>query len=77
MKITWRSESGKSEYHYGDIEGSKVTAQIGRSTNAGQYVWSIFHSDIGCALYGDVECSLGEAKEKAQSWVDQWVRPPH
>lgn len=77
MKITWRRENEKSEYYYGDIHGSKVTAQIGRSTNAGRYVWSMFHTDIGCALYGDVESTLDEAKAKAQAWVDQWVKPPH
>jgi hypothetical protein len=74
MTITWRRADGKSEYYYGEIEGSKVTAQIGRSTNAGRYVWTVFHADIGCAIFGDEEPSLDDAKQKTQAWVDQWVK---
>jgi hypothetical protein len=74
MTITWRRSDGRSEYYYGDIAGSKVTAQIGRSTNAGQYVWTMFHEDIGCAIYGDEAGSLEDAKRGAQAWVNQWVK---
>ena len=74
MTITWQRDSGKSEYYYGVIEGSKVTSQIGQSTNVGLYVWTIFHQDIKCAVFGDEEASLDEAKAKAQEWVDLWVK---
>jgi hypothetical protein len=74
MLIDWRRDSGKSEYYYGEIPSSKVTAQIGRSTNAGRYIWTIFHEDIGCAIVGSEEPSLEEAKVKAQEWVDLWVK---
>jgi hypothetical protein len=74
MTITWRRADGASDYFFGAIEGSKVTAQIGNSTNAGRYVWSVFHDDIGCAIFGGEEASLEGAKQQAQAWVEQWVR---
>jgi hypothetical protein len=74
MTITWRRADWTSEYYYGEIVGSKVTAQIGRSTNAGHYVWTVFHVDIGCAIFGDESASLDEAKQNTQVWVDQWVK---
>jgi hypothetical protein len=74
MNITWRPADGKSDYYYGDIVGSKVTAQIGRSTTAGRYVWTVFHDDIGCAIFGDEAGSLDEAQRESQAWVNQWVK---
>ncbi|WFB35099.1 hypothetical protein P3T73_13790 [Kiritimatiellota bacterium B12222] len=74
MNIAWRMTDGKSEYYYGDIEGSKVSSQIGRSTNQGMYSWAMFHEDIGCAIFGGETDSLNSAKSEAQSWVKQWVK---
>jgi len=52
MTIEWRQADGRSEYVYGDIAGSKVSAQVGRSTKPGHFMWVMFHEDIRCAIYG-------------------------
>jgi len=39
------------------------------------YIWTVFHPDIKCAIWGD-ECETVEvAKEQAWQWVVQWVVP--
>jgi len=74
MKVVWRTSVGRSEYYYGDIAGSKVSSQIGRSTNAGKYVWMMFHEDIKYSIAGEEAGTLEEAKLQVQEWVDFWVK---
>jgi hypothetical protein len=51
-----------------------VTVQIGKSKNKGKYVWSIYHPDIKCAIWGDESVSLDSAKKEAIQWIEQWVK---
>ena len=74
MQIQWQRADGRSEYYYGTIDGSPVSSQIGQSTNAGRYVWNMFHADIKCTIYGEESETLDAAKQAAQQWVEQWVR---
>lgn len=68
----FHTSTKKNDYHYFSTDRS-VTVQIGRSTNAGKYVWSVFHPDIKCAIWGGETDSLESAKEEADQWVLQWV----
>lgn len=74
MALFHQSTDQRNDYHYFTSDRS-VTAQIGKSTNAGQYVWTVYHPDIKCAIWGG-ECeSIESAKKEAEEWILQWVRP--
>ncbi|MCL2310521.1 MAG: hypothetical protein FWC42_09710 [Proteobacteria bacterium] len=62
----------RNDYHYYRTDRS-VTVQIGRSVNAGQYVWSVYHPEIRCAIWGGESPSLEMAEKEASEWVLQWV----
>lgn len=74
--LTLESEraAGKSFYFYG-ATGSRFSAQIGESTNAGLFVWTIFHSDFKFAVYGGEVSSADQAKSAAQDWLDFHAKP--
>ncbi len=61
MSLIHISSHEKNDYHYFSTD-RVVTVQIGRSTNAGKYIWTIFHPDIICAIWGDEADSLEAAK---------------
>ena len=65
----------KNDYHYFSTDRS-VTVQIGQSTNKGKYLWSVYHPDIKCAVWGDETETIQSAKEEAAKWIVQWVEPP-
>ena len=62
----------KNDYHYFSTDRT-VTVQIGRSTNPGLYVWSIYHPDIKCAIWGGESKSIESAKKEAGNCVITWV----
>ena len=64
----------RDDYHYFQTDRS-VTVQIGRSTNAGRYVWCIFHPDFRGAIWGDESESFGAAKTAAEAWITHNVVP--
>jgi hypothetical protein len=74
MALIHTSSNEKDDYHYFSTD-RVVTVQIGKSTNADKYVWVIFHPDIKCAIWGGETNSLEAAKDEAEQWILQWVKP--
>lgn len=72
MKLEHEKTNKRDDYHY-FISDHIVTVQIGKSTNKGKYIWSIFHPDIKCAIWGDESDSLELAKKDATEWIINWV----
>ena len=72
MKLIHEKTNERDDYHYFSSD-LKATVQIGRSTNEGKYIWSIFHPDIKCSIWGDESESFELAKEDALRWIMQWV----
>jgi len=68
MEITWTKSEEKYEYYYGTTN-SKFSAQIGCSTEPGEYVWMIFHADSNVCQYGDSETSIEKAKQAVCKWL--------
>ena len=76
MTLNWKREDGvKYEYYYGST-GYAFSAQIGRSTNAGKYCWSVFHTDFRYGVWGGEVASVDEAKSEAQKWLDDNAKAP-
>jgi len=64
--------SPKDDFHYYTSD-RKVTVQIGKSTNKGLYIWTVFHPDIKCAIWGEESKSIEAALDAANAWILQWV----
>ena len=74
MTLIHERTSQRDDYNYYRTDRS-VTVQVGRSTNAGKFVWSVHHPDIKCAIWGGECSSLSAAEKEASEWVLQWVNP--
>jgi hypothetical protein len=74
MPLTLSKSVERDDYHYFTTDRA-ATVQVGRSTNAGKYVWAVFHPDVKCAIWGGESDSLEAAKAEAGAWVSDWVRP--
>jgi hypothetical protein len=73
MKLILDKSNKRDDYHYFSCSRN-VTVQIGKSTNKGKYVWSIFHPDIKYAIWGNESDSMEMAKQEAIEWITQWVK---
>jgi hypothetical protein len=69
MKIDWTKADRHYEYYYGKTD-SRFTAQVGLSTNAGKYVWTIFHEDFRYCVYGGESGSVADAQRMAVEWLE-------
>ena len=74
LKLDWRQQSEKDDYWYGDT-GSRFSAQIGKSTDAGLYMWTIFHDDFCYSIHGEEFDSVKEAMVQAQAWIGANAKP--
>jgi hypothetical protein len=74
MTLHWRQQSEKNDYWYGTT-GTRFSAQIGKSTNAGLYMWMIFHEDFCYSIYGEEVASVKAAMAQAQAWLDANAKP--
>jgi len=76
MPLIHEKSDDRNDYHHFTTD-TVVTVQVGRSTNKGQYIWSVYHPDIKCAIWGDESESIERAKSEADAWVHQWVVKSH
>ena len=74
MVLDWRQQSEKDDYWYGDT-GTRFSAQIGKSTNVGLYMWMVFHEDFCYSIHGEEVTSVKEAKVQAQPWIGANAKP--
>ena len=75
MTIEWTKAERRYEYYYGKTE-TRFSAQIGVSTNAGKYVWTIFHEDFRYCVHGGEADSVAVAQSQAAEWLDTNAKAP-
>jgi hypothetical protein len=68
ITIEWTQTKDRYEYYYGST-GTCFSAQIGVGTNAGKYVWMIFHDDFRYCVFGGEADRLDEAKRQSVEWL--------
>ena len=68
LLLEWLQQSEKDDYWYGNTQ-TRFSAQIGKSMNAGLYMWMIFHEDFCYSIHGEEVTSVKEAKVQAQAWI--------
>ena len=74
LTLAWRQESEKDDYWYG-VTRSRFSAQVGKSTNAGLYMWMICHEDFRSVIHGEEARSVKEARVQAQAWLVSNAKP--
>jgi hypothetical protein len=72
--LAWRLASEKDDYWHG-VTQTRFSAQIGKSTNTGLYMWMIFHDDFRFAIHGEEVPSVREARFQAQAWLEANAKP--
>ncbi len=75
LQIVWRQTSEKDDYWYGET-GTRFPSQIGKSANAGKYIWTIFHADFRYVVYGGEVASVKLGQEELQAWVESNAKTP-
>ncbi len=70
MIIEWEKAKRKYDYYYGKT-GSKFSAQIGKSTEKGKFIWTISHDDFKYCIHGDSTDTIEQAKEEAENWLKE------
>ena len=74
LVLEWLQSSEKDDYWYGTT-ATRFSAQIGKSTNVGLYVWMIFHEDFCYSIHGEEVGSVKEAQVQAQAWIGANAKP--
>ena len=75
MSIQWTQAEARYEYYYGRTD-IRFSAQIGVSTNAGKYVWTIFHEDFRYCVHGGEADTVADAKSQAAEWLEANAKAP-
>lgn len=74
LTIVWKKEPTKYDYWYGATH-TRFSVQIGQSTNAGKYVWMIFHQDFCGAVWLQEADTPEQAQAEAQRWLSANAKP--
>lgn len=68
MKIHWQKSDVPYDYYNGTTE-TRFSAHIGRSSEPGQFLWTIVHADFRHVLLGGSSTTVEDAMHQAEQWI--------